>query len=141
MIPEELVAEIKKIVGIEDESLLLIRIRYDHMVSLGSEEKYSVYVQTNEKGYITAIDSDAFIEDKSFWIKIDEGTGEIYHFAKNQYCKYGLISADGTYNYRLVRGKAVFMPEVPVSPAPTIEERISDLETAICDILEMLAEI
>lgn len=138
---EELLDKIKKIVGVENGDLLLAKIRYYQLIAEGAETVYSVYVRTNSDGYITNIDSDAFIDDLVLWIKIDEGTGDLYRYAKNQYCKYGLTASDGSYNYKLVRGKAVYMPQSPTSLVPTLEERVNDLETAICDIMDMLAEM
>lgn len=128
-------SKIKEIVGIEDNEYLLVQIRHNYLVTEAVEEVFSVYVQVNENNYITAVDSDAFIEDLALWIKVDEGQGDLYKFAKNNYCKYGVIASDGSYNYKLVRGRVVYMPQTPVAPTPTVEERLNDLETAICDIL------
>ena len=133
--------KIKEIVGIEDNAYLLVQIRHNYLVTEAVEEVFSVYVQVNENNYITAVDSDAFIEDLSLWIKVDEGQGDLYKFAKNNYCKYGITASDGSYNYKLVRGRVVYMPQTPVAPTPTVEERLNDLETAICDIMDILAEM
>lgn len=133
--------KIKEIVGVEDNAYLLVQIRHNYLVTKVVEEVFNVYVQVNEENYITAIDSDAFIEDTSLWIKVDEGLGDLYKFAKNNYCKYGVAASDGSYNYKLVRGRVVYMPQTPVSPTPTVEERLNDLETAICDIMDILAEM
>lgn len=132
--------KIKEIVGIEDNAYLLVQIRHNYLVTEAVEEVFSVYVQVNENNYITAVDSDAFIEDLALWIKVDEGQGDLYKFAKNNYCKYGVAASDGSYNYKLVRGRVVYMPQTPVAPTPTVEERLNDLETAICGIMDILAE-
>lgn len=134
-------SKIKEIVGIEDNEYLLVQIRHNYLVTEAVEEVFSVYVQVNENNYITAVDSDAFIEDLALWIKVDEGQGDLYKFAKNNYCKYGVTTSDGSYNYKLVRGRVVYMPQTPVAPTPTVEERLNDLETAICDIMDILAEM
>ena len=134
-------SKIKEIVGIEDNEYLLVQIRHNYLVTEAVEEVFSVYVQVNENNYITAVDSDAFIEDLALWIKVDEGQGDLYKFAKNNYCKYGVTASDGSYNYKLVRGRVVYMPQTPVAPTPTVEERLNDLETAICDIMDILAEM
>lgn len=133
--------QIKEIVGTTDNDLLLVQIRHNYLVTKAVEEVFSVYVQVNENNYITAIDSDAFIEDLALWIKVDEGQGDLYKFAKNNYCKYGVMTSDGSYNYKLVRGRVVYMPQTPVAPTPTVEERLNDLETAVCDIMDILAEM
>lgn len=133
--------KIKEIVGIDDNTLLVTQIQHNYLVTKAVEEVFNVYVKVNEENYVTAVDSDAFIEDLSLWIKIDEGQGDLYKFAKNNYCKYGITASDGSYNYKLVRGRVVYMPQTPVSPTPTVEERLNDLETAICDIMDILAEM
>ena len=133
--------QIKELLGVDDNSLLMTKVRYNMLTAQGVDEVYSVYVQTNEDGYVTAVDSDAFIDDPTFWVKIDEGTGDMYHYAKNQYCKYGVTASDGTYNYKLVRGRVVYMPQTPVAPTPTVEERLNDIETALCEILDILSEM
>lgn len=46
---------------------------------------YSVYVKRDEKGRITDVNSDAFIFDTSGWVQIDEGIGDRYHHAQNNY--------------------------------------------------------
>lgn len=138
---KETLDKIKEIVGVDDNTLLVAQIHHNYLVTKVVEEVFNVYAKVNDDNYITAIDSDAFIEDLSLWIKIDEGQGDLYKFAKNNYCKYGITASDGSYNYKLVRGRVVYMPQTPVSPTPTVEERLNDLETAICDIMDILAEM
>lgn len=138
---EDTLKQIKEIVGIQDNRMLIVHIRHDHLVTEAVEEVFSVYVQVNENNYITAVDSSAFIDDYSLWVKVDEGQGDLYKYAKNNYCKYGIATSDGSYNYKLVRGRVVYMPQTPVSPTPTVEERLNDLETAVCDIMDILAEM
>ena len=136
-----ILAKLKDMLGIYDNTLLTTQIWHNHIVTKEVEEVFNVYVQVNEENYITAIDSDAFIDNTSLWIKVDEGQGELYKFAKNNYCKYGVTTMDGSYNYKLVRGRVVYMPQTPVSPTPTVEERLNDIETALCEILDMLSEL
>ena len=68
---------------------------------------YEVYVQTNENDYITAVNSSAFLTDTSGWIKIDEGYGDKYHHAQNNYFDKPIFTESGVYRYKLVDGKAV----------------------------------
>lgn len=140
-VAQQVLDTIKSTLNIYDDTLLLAQIRHNYVVTKVVEEVFNVYAKVNDDNYITAIDSDAFIEDLSLWIKIDEGQGDLYKFAKNNYCKYGITASDGSYNYKLVRGRVVYMPQTPVSPTPTVEERLNDLETAICDIMDILAEM
>ena len=122
-----------------DYEKLLIRIRADRMIAQNADTVYTVYVQTNDDGYITAVNSDAFITDLSMWFRVDAGKGDLYHFAKNLYLPFGVQASDGSFNYKLVKGTAVYDPQHPVSPTPTIEERLSDLETAICELMDALS--
>ena len=69
-------------------------------------EVYEVYVKTNGK-YITSVNSSAFIVPSEEWIKIDEGDGDRYHHAQNNYFEKPVYNDNGAYNYKLVDGVAV----------------------------------
>lgn len=64
-----------------------------------------VYIKTNEKGYVIALNSDAFIENLSDWMQIDEGDGDRYHHAQGNYLPQPLMTEDGIYRYKLVHGQ------------------------------------
>ena len=66
---------------------------------------YKVYVQTDENGIITAVNSSAFLPDVTGWIEIDEGTGDHFHHAQGNYLPDGLTDERGLYNYKLVDSK------------------------------------
>ena len=59
------------------------------------EEKISVY----DKNEIIEVGSNIFIENFSNWIKIDEGTGDKYAHAQNQYLEKTIVNEDGQFNY------------------------------------------
>ena len=42
---------------------------------------YIVYVKTNSNGYITAVNSSAFLSDTNGWVEIDNGYSDKYHHA------------------------------------------------------------
>lgn len=67
-------------------------------------ESYIVYVQTDENGYITDVNSTAFVSS-SWGTKIDEGTGDKFHHAQRHYFDGGLYTEDGIPRYKLVDGK------------------------------------
>ena len=67
-------------------------------------DNYIVYVITDSKNRITAIDSSAFLIDTTDWIQIDEGIGDKYHHAQGTYFEKGLFDENGVYNYKLVEG-------------------------------------
>lgn len=72
-----------------------------------NEKPYGVYVQTDTLSRITAINSDVFITDLNEWIKIDEGYGDKYHHAQNNYFDEPIVTSGGAYRYKLVDGEAV----------------------------------
>lgn len=111
MTNEELIAKLKKITGTTEDAELLSMVNYDHMIRVDGETTHGVYVQINVDNYVTAIDSDAFITDLMYWIKVDEGRGELYKYARVNYCPKGLMT-DGGYNYKLVDGVVVYAPQV-----------------------------
>lgn len=71
------------------------------------ENTYEVYVKTNESGVITAINSSAFLTDTSGWTEIDEGSGDKYHHAQNNYFNKPIFDENGIYNYKLIDGKVI----------------------------------
>ena len=80
---------------------------------------YSVYVKTNGDGVIIEVNSSAFIFDTTGWVYIDEGIGDKYHHAQNNYLPAGLTDENGIFNYKLADGK----PELR-----TAEEKAPELE-------------
>lgn len=111
MTNEDLIASLKKITETESDMELVNAVFYDHMITKDGETTHGVFVQVTLDGYVTAVDSDAFIPDLSNWIKVDEGRGELYKYARVNYCPKGL-QTDGGYNYKLVGGVVVYAPQV-----------------------------
>lgn len=70
------------------------------------EENIKVYVKIDINNVVTDINSNIFIQDIINWIQIDEGQGDKYSHAQNNYLEKGLMS-DGKYNYKLVDNKPV----------------------------------
>ena len=68
---------------------------------------YIVYVKTNSNGYITAVNSSAFLTDTAEWTKIDSGYGDKYHHAQGNYFHKPIYTIGGAYCYKLVDGKPV----------------------------------
>lgn len=48
-------------------------------------EAYKVLIKTDSARSIIAVDSDAFVTLLDGWIQIDEGIGDRYHHAQNNY--------------------------------------------------------
>ena len=68
---------------------------------------YIVYVKTNSDGYITAVNSSAFLTDTTGWKEIDRGYGDKYHHAQGNYFPQPITTDGGAYSYRVVDGKPV----------------------------------
>ena len=71
------------------------------------ENPYIVYVQTNENGYITAVNSSAFLLDTKGWTEIDSGYGDKYHHAQGNYFPEFILTDSNVWRYKLVDGMAV----------------------------------
>lgn len=111
MTDAELIEKLKGITGTTEDGELINMVLYDRMITADNETTHGVYVQINLDNYVTAVDSDAFIPDLSNWIKVDEGRGELYKYARVNYCPAGLY-VDGFYNYKLVNGVVVYAPQI-----------------------------
>ena len=68
---------------------------------------YIVYVKPNDAGYITAVNSSAFLTDTKGWVEIDSGYGDKYHHAQGNYFPELIVTIGGAYRYKLVDGEVV----------------------------------
>lgn len=99
-----------------------------------------VYVRTDEQKRVVEINSDIFLTDVTGWTQIDEGDGDRYAHAQGHYLDKPLLE-DGAYTYKIVNKKLKERTEAEkeadrallISPV-TLEERVSDLESAIVEI-------
>lgn len=93
-------------------------------------ESCKVLVQTDDAGRVTAINSDAFVRDDG-WTQIDEGEGDRYRHAQNNYLLKSLTDERGVYRYKLVDGLVVQRTQAEMdadfdarpAPEPTAEEK------------------
>lgn len=100
------------------------------------DKPYIVYAKTNVNGYITAVNSSAFLPDTTGWEEIDRGYGDKYHHAQGNYFPLPIITDGGAYRYKMVDGKpvectteeiaaqeAALQPKpTPVEPEPVVAE-------------------
>ena len=96
-------------------------------------EPYHVYVQTDGRGRITAVNSSAFVLE-SWGTEIDSGLGDKYHHAQGNYFPGGVYTDDGIPRYKLVEGKAQERTEEEILadrdaiPEPVIPPTNAELE-------------
>lgn len=72
-----------------------------------AQNPYIVYVKPNSNGYITAVNSSAFLTDTTGWVEIDQGYGGKYHHAQGNYFPEPIMTWGGAYRYKLEDGKPV----------------------------------
>ena len=103
-----------------------------------------VYIKTDDKNRVTAVNSEIFISDTTGWTEIDRGDGDRYVHAKGNYfpkpltdengvCRYKY--ADGIVSERTVEEMAGDIP-APVPEPPTNAElaaAIAELAEVICN--------
>ena len=107
-------------------------------------DPYRVYVQTDERGRITAVNSSAFVGD-DWGTEIDQGYGDQYHHAQGNYFSQPIYTEDGIPRYKLVDGSPVERTEEEIAadraaipaPAPTAQEQLR----ADVDFLAAMANI
>ena len=70
-------------------------------------EPYKVYVKTDDKNRITAVNSSAFLPSLEGWQEIDSGFGDRYHHAQGNYFDKPIMDERGICRYTLEDGKPV----------------------------------
>ena len=112
--------------------------------------EYIVYVKTNSNGYITAVNSSAFLTDTAGWTEIDRGYGDKYHHAQGNYFPKTILTDGGAYHYKLVDGQPVECTAEEIAaqeealkpvPSPTLEDRVETLETTTDDMILLMADL
>lgn len=109
---------------------------------------YIVYVKPNGLGFITAVNSSAFLSDTAGWVEIDSGYGDKFHHAQGNYFPEPIVTMSGAYRYKLVDGEAlecteeeISQQEVAMKPgavSPTLENRVETLEMDSTEMKEAL---
>ena len=112
--------------------------------------EYIVYVKPNESGYITSVNSSAFLLDTTGWVEIDRGYGDKHHHAQGNYFPQPIITDGGAYRYKLVDGKPVECTAEEISaqeeamkpvPTPSLENRVEVLESTTDDMILLMADL
>lgn len=106
-------------------------------------EQYRVYALTDEKNRISDVNSSAFLSDTTGWVQIDEGTGDRYHHAQNNYFpkpkyddrgipRYAHVP-DGDPKWRERTPEEIDADYVPPVSKPSAEELLDALMEGIAD--------
>ena len=101
-----------------------------------------VYIKTDDKNRVTAVNSEIFISDTTGWTEIDRGDGDRYVHAQGNYFPKPGMDENGVYRYKFENGAvcersademAADMP-APAPVPPTNEE----LAAAIAELAEVI---
>lgn len=109
---------------------------------------YMVYVLPDASGRIMDVNSDAFLTDVTGWVQIDEGIGDRYHHAQNNYFpkskfdergipRYAYVP-DGNPKWRERTPEEMDADYVPPEPVPPLEDRVDAVEIKTGDLEEAL---
>ena len=60
-----------------------------------------VFARVNEDGFIVEVASSIFLKNTEGWKKIDEGFGDKFAHAQNEYFSDGLVDEGGKYIHKL----------------------------------------
>lgn len=111
-------------------------------------KKIKVYIKTDDQDRITTIGSGIFITDTSNWIEIDEGIGDKYAHAQNEYLTKGLNNLEtGCCNYKWQDNQVIERTEEekradiaawqdPPLPS-TLDRQMADLQIALIEQVEV----
>ena len=101
-----------------------------------------VYIKTDDKNRVIAVNSEIFISDTTGWTEIDRGDGDRYVHAQGNYFPKPLTDDNGVYRYkyaddivseRTAEEMAGDIPE-PITAPPTNAE----LAAAIAELAEVI---
>ena len=112
--------------------------------------EYIVYVKPNESGYITSVNSSAFLLDTTGLVEIDRGYGDKHHHAQGNYFQQPIITMGGAYRYKLIDGMVTECSESELleqeeaqkrNTPPTLQYRVDALETTTDDMILLMADL
>ena len=101
-----------------------------------------VFIKTDSKNRITAVNSEIFISDVSEWTEIDRGEGDRYVHAQGNYFPKPLTDENGVYRYKYADGAVSertaeeMAGDIPAHvPAPPTN---AELAAAIAELAEVI---
>lgn len=78
---------------------------HEYIKEENMRQSITVYIEINAEGYVTKIFSSIFEHPAETSIKIDEGFGDKYAHAQNQYLPKSLYDERGKYRYKYEGGR------------------------------------
>ena len=66
-----------------------------------------VFIKTDDKNRVTAVNSEIFISDTTGWTEIDRGDGDRYVHAQGNYFPKSLTISEGYYRYKYDNGNVI----------------------------------
>ena len=101
-----------------------------------------IYIKTDDKNRVTAVNSEIFISDTTGWTEIDRGDGDRYIHAQGNYFPKSLIDENGVYRYKYADGivserTAEEMAEDIPAPVPAPPTN-AELAAAIAELAEVV---
>ena len=109
---------------------------------------YKVYIRRDDAERIIDVNSDAFLTETNDWTQIDEGVGDRYHHAQNNYFpkpkydergipRYAYVP-DGNPKWRERTQEEMDADYVAPEPATPLEDRVDAVEIKTGDLEEAL---
>lgn len=101
-----------------------------------------VFIKTDDKNRVTAVNSEIFISDTTGWVEIDRGDGDRYVHAQGNYFPKPLTDENGVYRYKYYDGivserTAEEMAEDIPAPVPAPPTN-AELAAAIAELAEVI---
>ena len=107
-----------------------------------------VFIKTDSKNRITAVNSEIFISDFSGWTEINSGDGDKFAHAQGNYLPKPVMDENGVYRYKYENGAVCERSSDEMAadmPAPeysvTTEQRMEAMENAMEEIINILMEV
>ena len=107
-----------------------------------------VFIKTDSKNRITAVNSEIFISDFSGWTEIDSGDGDKFAHAQGNYFPKPVMDENGVYRYKYENGAVCersadeMAADLPIPELSiTTEQRLSAMENAVEEIINILMEV
>lgn len=87
---------------------------------------YIVYIKTDLNGYITDVNSSAFLTDTLGWIEIGSGYGDKYHHAQGNYFEKPIVTMSGAYQYKMVNNEIIECAENEIIAQEETNKKIEE---------------